>query len=169
MSGWRAIAAVAEDWSIGQGGELLFHIPEDLRHFRALTEGQIVVMGRRTLESLPGGKPLRNRTNYVLSRQPGLEIEGAAVCGSIEELRAALDGANAQKVYVIGGESVYRLCLTFCDTVFITKVHAKAPADRYFPNLDESPEWECASSEEHTAQNGLRYEFCTYRRRAVLR
>lgn len=165
MKGLKLIASAGADWGIGRDGALLFRIPEDLRRFRALTEGALVIMGRCTLESLPGGRPLQNRINVVLSRRRGLRIDGAEVCASREELEAVLAAYPDRTAFVIGGEAVYRLLLDACDTAYITKIGAAAPADRYLPDFDQAPAWRLVSREEHLSQTGLPFAYCEYRRR----
>lgn len=161
------IAAVDKNWAIGFKNQLLAHIPEDQRFFRAMTEGKVVVMGRKTLESLPGGKPLKNRVNIVLSRNKDLLIPGCTVCHSVDELRSELEQYPSQEVFVIGGEKIYTELIDMCDTAFITKIEREYEADAYFPDLDAGDEWEIADSgddEEHTYFD-LVYYFRKYVRR----
>ncbi|MCL2355528.1 MAG: dihydrofolate reductase [Defluviitaleaceae bacterium] len=243
--------AVSSNWGIGYKNELLFRISEDLRHFRALTEGKIIVMGHNTLKSLPGGKPLPRRTNIVLSRQKGLEIPGAIVCGSLDELdeilkRNTFSGfermcgnedispasetlsgfggtrgnqhaspasdtlsgfggtrgnqhaspasdtlsgfegmygnqhaspasetlsgfermCGSQHVrpasFVIGGEQIYAQLLNRCNVAHITKVNAEPPADAFFPNIDEMPDWQLAEKSSEKFFGEISYNFCKY-------
>ena len=154
--------AVDQRWGIGRDNDLLFSIPEDMRMFRQRTGGKIVVMGRATLQSLPGGAPLKNRVNIVLSRDEGFAAEGAVICHSLAQLGEALAEAGGE-VWVIGGDSVYRQLLEYCDEAYVTKVYADGNADRFFPNIDEDESWVLKEQSEVKDHEGLRYRFCTYR------
>ena len=154
----RAIVAVSENWGIGKDNELLFHISADLKRFRALTAGQTVVMGRKTLESLPSGKGLPKRRNIVLTSQSDFTAENAEVVHNPAQLIFAA-GADA---FVIGGATVYRQLLSLCDRVYVTKIFAQAEADAFFPNLDESPDWEVAEASEIMEENGIRFQYVDY-------
>lgn len=125
----NAIVAVSENWGIGKDNALLFHIRADLQRFKALTTGHTVVMGRRTLESLPGGRGLPGRRNLVLSTRPDFAAERAEVVRSLDEAVAAAE----EDAFVIGGETVYRALLARCERVYVTKVFAAADADAFFP------------------------------------
>ncbi len=157
------IAAADIEWGIGKGGDLLYHIPEDMRFFRETTSGKTVIMGRATLESLPEGKPLPKRRNIIISRTLG-EVPGAEVCKSPEEAVKLLADVPGEDIFVIGGESIYRDMLPFCDTAYITRIEAKSSADRYLVNLDKKPEWEIEKSSPMYAHNGLCFKFVTYKR-----
>ncbi|MBQ3898150.1 MAG: dihydrofolate reductase [Clostridia bacterium] len=153
------IVAVAKDWGIGKDNDLLFHIPEDMKYFRKMTKGSTVVMGRKTLESFPNGEPLPNRTNVVLTRSRDYEKEGVTVVHNFEELEAL----NLEEpVFVIGGASVYRNLLSKCRRAYITKIDAIKPADTFFPNLDENPDWELESESETFTFEGVDFKFTTY-------
>ena len=110
----HAIVAADKNWGIGRNNELLVRIPNDMKNFRRLTEGNVVVMGRKTLESFPGGKPLPNRVNIVLTRQEGYDGKGAVVVHSEEELREEL-AKYTEEIFIIGGESIYRMMLPYCE------------------------------------------------------
>ena len=147
----KAIAAADKNWGIGQGNKLLISIPADMRFFRDKTTGHIVVMGRKTLESFPNGKPLRDRVNIVLTRDLNYSVKGAEVVHSIEELTKLLEQYPSDEVYVIGGEQIYRQLLPYCDTAYITKIDYAYQADAFFPDLDADDAWEVAEeSEEQT-------------------
>ena len=155
------IAAVDRNWAIGYQNKLLTSIPEDMKFFRQTTTGKVVVMGRKTLESFPGKKPLKNRTNIVLTKNPSYQVEGAVVVHTMEELHEELKKYNSEDIFVIGGESIYRLLLDECDRAYITKIEYAYTADAYFPNLDEKKDWKItAESEEHTSFD-LEYFFLT--------
>lgn len=157
------IVAVDNNWAIGNRNRLLVSIPRDQKHFREETTGKVVVLGRKTLETFPQGQPLQNRTNIILSRSRSYQVKGAVVVHSVEELLEELKKYDEKDVYVVGGESVYRQLLPYCDTAHITKIDHVYEADAYFPDLDQDPEWEItADSEEHTyfdiAYTYLKYE-----------
>ena len=161
------IVAVGADWGIGCEGDLLFSIPEDMKYFRTMTQGKVVVMGRKTLESLPGGKPLKNRTNIVLSQNPDYVVEGAQVCQSIAEVLATVRGYAEDEVMVIGGAGIYRALLPYCKRAYVTHVEATAPADTYFPDLTKEPGWALVKEGEQQEHEGLHYRFCVYENSAV--
>ncbi len=160
----KAIAAVDKNWGIGNKGDLLFHIPDDMKFFRETTRGAAVIMGRRTLESFPGQKPLPGRLNIVLTRDPAFAPEGVVVArGPDEAEKAALD--SGRPVFVIGGGEIYALMLDRCDECLITKVDAEAEADAYFPDLDKTPGWHMAEEGAELEREGLKFRFTTYRKR----
>lgn len=159
------IAAVDKNWAIGFGNRLLVSIPNDLKHFRLETEGKVVVLGRKTLETFPGGLPLKNRTNIILSGNPDYEVKGAVIVHSIEELLEELEKYPKEEIYVIGGESVYRQLLPYCDTAHITKIDHVYEADSYFPNLDEDRDWEITADSEEQTYFDLEYVFLKYERK----
>ncbi len=159
----KLIAAVDNNWNIGNEGGLLFSIPRDMQFFRSTTSGKVVVMGRKTLDSFPGGKPLKNRVNIVLTRNAGFKREGVNVCTDVESALEMLSGYDTDDVYIIGGESVYRLFLPYCDCALITHVDAVAPkSDKQFPDLSKMPEWYCAEKSEVIEDNGYKITFCKY-------
>ncbi len=154
------IVAVDQNWAIGKDGDQLVYLKEDLKRFRTLTSGHTVILGRKTLTTFPGGRPLKNRRNLILSRNPQFQAEGAEVFTSVEELVQQADG----DAFVIGGASVYEQLLPYCDTAYITKIHAGFPADTYFPDLDKSEDWEIVEESESLEQDGIAYHYVTYRR-----
>ena len=156
------IAAVDQNWAIGKGGDQLCYLPADLKRFRALTTGHPVILGRKTLATFPGGRPLKNRRNLILSRDPAFAPEGAEVFRSLEALRAAAPADS----FVIGGESVYRALLGWCGTAYITKIgRAWEGADAFFPNLDDDPAWFVAEEGEPLEHQGIPFRYVTYKRR----
>ena len=161
----NVIAAVDKNWAIGKNNKLLVSIPADMKFFRETTTGKVVVMGRKTLESFPNGLPLKNRTNIVLTSNPAYEVQGAVVVHSKEELDRELKKYNSSDVYVIGGESIYRLLLSECDTAHITKISYEYEADAYFPNLDEDTDWEIVGDSEEQTYFDLEYYFYKYQRK----
>lgn len=156
------IVAVDKNWAIGYQNKLLVSIPADMKFFRETTTGKVVAMGRKTLESFPGGQPLKKRTNIVLSGNPSYDIKDAVVVRSIEAMVSELEKYNAEDIYVIGGESVYRALLPYCKTAYITKIDHAYQADTYFPNLDEDPEWRLASESEEQTYFDLEYVYTKY-------
>jgi len=163
MGNMKAIVAVDENWGIGKDGQLLARIPGDMKYFKSKTLGKTVVMGRATLESLPGGKPLPDRNNVVLSRNPGFKAD-CSVCSCEEQLLSQLREGQGDDVFVIGGEQIYKALLPYCDTVYVTKISAVFPADTWFENLDERDDWELVSEGEAMEEKGLTYRFTEYRR-----
>ena len=159
------IVAVDRNWAIGKVNSLLESIPDDMKFFRETTTGNVVVMGRKTLESFPGGRPLKNRTNIVLTNNRAFEREGAIIVHSMDQLDDVLAQFDSDRIFVIGGASIYRLLLNRCDTAYITKIHNEYEADTWFPNLDEKPEWELASCSDTREYQDLTYCFCTYKKR----
>ena len=134
------IVCVSRNWGIGKNNQLLFHIPDDLKQFKALTTGKVVIMGHNTLKSLPGGKPLPNRTNIVLSRNPHLVVEGATVCNSVQDVLIEVSGLPHSDVFIIGGETIYKIFLPYCRRALITRVDTAPDADAFFPDLLEHPQ-----------------------------
>ncbi len=156
----NVIVAVDENWAIGKDGDQLVYLKEDLKRFRTLTGGHTVILGRKTLVTFPGGRPLKNRRNLILSRNPQFQAEGAEVFSSVEELVKQAD----KDAFVIGGASVYEQLLPYCDTAYITKIHAAFPADTYFPDLDRSDQWQVTEESESLEQDGISYHYVTYSR-----
>jgi dihydrofolate reductase len=156
------IFSADEIWGIGYQNNLLFRAKEDMRRFKRMTVGKVVVMGYNTLLSLPGGKPLPERVNMVLSRKPGLVVEGAVACADVAALFAEISRYPEEDVFVIGGEQVYRQLMPYCAKAYVTKFEATAPADRFMVNLDENENWKLIETSEPLEENGLRFTFDTY-------
>ena len=156
----NAIVAVDRNWAIGREGDQLVYLKEDLKRFRTLTAGHAVIVGRKTLATFPGGRPLKGRDNLVLTRDPDLQVEGARVFHRVEDLLAAAP----EDAFVIGGGSVYRALLPRCSVAYITKLDAAWPADTWLPDLDALPEWQVAEEGEELEENGVRFRYVTYRR-----
>ena len=157
----EAIVAVFSDWGIGSEGTQQIVLKADRAHFRGLTAGAAVIVGRRTLGDFPGGRPLKGRANIVVTRQE-IEIEGAEVAHSTEEAVAL--AAKYPRTLVIGGASIYRQFLPYVDTVHITKIDRAPRSDSFFENLDASPDWQALEPEVWQEENGVRYCFLTYKR-----
>lgn len=154
------IVAADRNWAIGKDGDQLAYISEDLKRFKALTMGHPVILGRKTLATFPGGRPLKGRRNLILSRDPGFHPEGAEVYANME----ALLTAAPEDSFVIGGASVYRALLDTCETAHVTRIDHEFPADTWFPNLDENGNWELAQEEGPFADGALTYRYLTYKR-----
>ena len=159
------IAAVDNSWAIGNKGQLLVRIPADHRMFRQETLGKVIVYGRKTLETFPMAQPLDRRTNIVLSGNPKYKVNNAIVVHSIEELLEELKQYPSEDIYIIGGESVYRQMLPYCDTAHITKIDYSYEADAYFPNLDSDPDWEITADSDEQTYFDLAYTFIRYERK----
>lgn len=158
------IVAVDQNWAIGLNNELLVRIPQDQKFFREETMGKVVVMGRKTLESFPNGLPLKGRTNIVLTNNKDFRVKDTIVVHSMEELLEELQKYNSNDVYVIGGESIYRLLLPYCDTAHVTKIFHSYNADTFFPNLDEMSEWKVVADSEEQTYFDLEYVFLKYKK-----
>ncbi len=156
------IVAVYDDWGIGRDGTQPIALSADRKFFRETTRGAMVIAGRRTVADFPGGKPLPGRINLLISRKGG-DFPGFTLCASTEE--AVEIAKTAQRAMVIGGGSIYRQMLPFCDTAYITKVHVTPESDTWFPNLDEEPAWELAEVLQSGEENGIAYEMCRYQRK----
>lgn len=159
------IVAVDENWAIGCRGDLLVRIPADHKMFRQETVGKVVVLGRKTMDTFPGGQPLKNRTNIVLSGNPHYEQKDALVVHSVQELLEKLKEYDTRDVYIIGGSSVYEQLLPYCDTAHVTKIDHAYEADSWFPNLDKDPEWEVTADSDEQYYFDLTYHFLRYERR----
>lgn len=158
------IAAVDNNWGIGLKNKLLVSIPDDMKFFREITTGNVVVMGRKTLESFPGKKPLKNRINIVLTRDTDYKTDGAIIVHSKEELMDKLKEYNSENVYVIGGETIYRLLEEECDRAYITKIDYEYEADAHFPNLDKISTWKMVEESEEQTYFDVIYNFTRYER-----
>ncbi|MGI6730545.1 MAG: dihydrofolate reductase [Anaerovoracaceae bacterium] len=161
----KTIVAVDKNWGIGKDGELLVRLPGDMKYFRKTTTGKVVVMGRTTLESLPGGKPLPGRVNIVLTRNPDYEKEGCIICRSKEEAFKVLENYDTEDVFVIGGEDIYRQFIPYCDIHLVTQINAAFDADKYFENLDLREEMIKVKESEPVIENGIEYKYTEYRRK----
>ena len=161
----KAILSADRNWGIGNGNKLLVSIPSDMKFFRQTTTGKVVVMGRKTLESFPNGQPLKNRTNIVLTENPDYRVKDAVIVHSKEELLKTLEQYDTEDIYIIGGESIYRMMLPYCDTVLVTKIDRAFLADTFFPDLDKMEEWEMTEEGEEQTCFDLEFRFTKYERR----
>ena len=156
------IVAVDKNYGIGCKGSLLFHIPADLQYFKRKTDGKVVVMGDLTLQSLPGGKPLLNRTNIVLSHNSELKVEGVVVVNSLERLFEEIKNYESGDIFVIGGQTVYELLMPYCEYAYITEIDAEAPADRHLAGLADGAVWKKIEESPPQFDNGYSFKFCKY-------
>lgn len=156
------IVAVDNNWAIGNKGELLVSIPDDMKFFRETTMGSVVVLGRKTLAGFPNGLPLKGRDNIILSTNPNYKVKDATVVHSKEELLEELKKYNERQIFVIGGGAIYEMLLPYCRYAHVTKINYSYQADTYFPNLDELDNWSLVEdSDEHTYFD-LEYYFYKY-------
>ncbi len=159
------IVAASENHVIGKGGKIPWHLPADLKHFRDLTQGHPVIMGRKTYESI--GHPLPNRTNIVITRGKEVKIEGCTIVHSLEDaLRIVSD---SPEVFVIGGGEIYKEALPLADRIYLTRVHAIVEGDAFFPEIDPK-QWREVSRERHAAdaEHLYPYTFLVYERKGQL-
>lgn len=156
------IVAVYEDWGIGADGTQPIALSADRKFFRETTRGATVIVGRKTVEDFPGKKPLPGRVNLVLTRSK-TELPGFTLCATPEEAVAL--AKNADRAMVIGGGSVYRQLLPYCDKAYVTKVHTKVSSDTFFPNLDEDENWQMSDILQSGVEDGIAYEMCLYLRK----
>lgn len=156
------IVAVDRKWGIGRDGGLLFNIPEDKKFVRSMTTGKVLVMGRHTFLSLPGGKPLKDRVNIVLSADMDFSPEGAAVCRNLEELREELKKYDMDDVFVFGGQKVYEELLPYCRYAYVTKVDADGGADRFFPDIEKRNGWKLKDTLSAGTHDGMDFSICLY-------
>ncbi len=165
--GMKAIVAVDRNWAIGNKGELLVSIPNDHKMFRKETMDKVVVYGRKTLETFPLKQPLDRRTNIILSGNRSLHVHGALVVHSMEELLGELKKYNTDDVYVIGGATVYRELLPYCDSAEVTMIDYEYEADAYFPDLDRDPDWEKKEESDEMTYFDIPYTFARYERKSA--
>lgn len=158
----KIIAAVDKNWAIGNKGQLLVSIPDDQKLFRLETTGKVIVMGRKTLESFPGGRPLPQRVNIVLTRNPEYKMKGALVCHSLEEVMEVLKEYDQEDVYIIGGHTVYEQFLPFCREAHITYIDYVYESDTFMENLDKDSDWELKEQSDEQTYFDLCYEFRKY-------
>ena len=163
------IVAVDKNWAIGFENKLLNSIPEDMKFFRETTTGKVVVMGRKTLESFPNKRPLKNRTNIVITRQKDYQVDGAVVLHSVEEALDYLKQFKSEDIYVIGGASIYEQMLPYCDVAHVTVMDYAYQADTWFPNLDKMEEFVVAADSEEKTYFDLEYCFKMYVRKSKLK
>ncbi len=161
----KLIVAADRNWAIGKNNDLLVRIPEDMKRFRAFTTDNVIVMGRHTLESFPNGRPLQDRVNIVMSRRENYSVKNAITVKNVEELDKVLEDYKEREVYVVGGESIYRLLLDRCDEAIVTEIDFAYDADRFFPNLADDTDWEETERSEEQTYYDLVFHYVTYKRK----
>ena len=163
----KAIVAVDNNWGIGKNNDLLISVPEDMKFFRETTKNKIIIMGKNTFLSLPNQKPLPNRVNIIISHSPDLNIEGAVVCSSIEDainyIKNQYGDDKLKDVFFIGGASIYKQCLEYIDTIYLTKINSEYSADCFFPDLNQYKEWKLTEENNLTSTTGIELSFCIYK------
>ncbi len=159
------IVAVDEKWGIGKDGDLLQKISADMKYFRRMTTGNVLVMGRKTLESFPNKKPLPNRVNIVLTKNKEYEAEGVVFCHDMADLPEVLKVYEDKTIFVAGGGTIYEQLLPQCETAYVTKIYNTYPADTFFPDLDENSDWVLSEKGEMQEENGIRFSFDIYRKK----
>ena len=143
---------------------MLIRIPADMKMFRQETTGKVVVLGRKTLETFPNGQPLKNRTNIILTTKKDYEVKDAIVVHSIEELLEELKNYPSEDIYIIGGETVYRQMLPYCNVAHVTRIDRKYEADAFFPNLEEEGNWQITAESDEQSYFDTTYTFVKYER-----
>lgn len=159
------IAAVDKNWAIGKNGNLLVKIPLDQQFFREMTKGKVIVLGRKTLETFPNALPLTGRINIILTRNKSFSIKGGICVNSLEQALEELQKYIKEDIFIVGGESIYKQFLPYCDVAHITKIDYAYQADSYFPNLEEEGEWEITGDSEEQTYFDLEYVFLEYKRK----
>ncbi|WP_300410862.1 dihydrofolate reductase [Lagierella sp.] len=159
----KAIVAVDKNWGIGKDNEMLISIPDDMKFFVDQTKGKVVLMGRNTLESLPGGRPLKHRKNIVVSKSME-ERDNVVVVRSVEEALEEVSKYPPDEIMIIGGDSVYRQFLDYCEECIVTKIDKEFPGvQAFFPNLDEKKDWKLCNETEKCSWEGIEYSFNWYK------
>ncbi len=160
----KAILSADRNWGIGYQNKLLVSIPSDMRFFREMTEGKVIVMGRKTLESFPNGLPLKKRVNVVLTHDRSYQVKDAVIVHDKNELMEELKKYQ-EDIFVVGGGSVYELLLPYCDTAYVTRIDMEYQADTFFPDLDQDPEWELTEESDEQTCFDIEFTFTVYRRK----
>ena len=162
----KLIFAIDNNWNIGYDGDMLFKISEDLKRFKSMTEGNIIIMGRKTFESLPNTKALPNRINIVITRDKEYKADGIIVVTSLDELPPILEElnpSNEMEVFVIGGGNIAHQMIGECNEAYITKVNKSFDiSDTLIPNLDEDPDWKIVKESDTAYQDDLEYKYVDY-------
>jgi len=162
----NVIVAVNSDWGIGCGGTQSIVIPEDRRYFKTITEGGVVIVGRKTFEEI--GRPLPNRKNIILTRSTGFKADGVVTVNSVEELLSEISHDDPDKVFVIGGGDIYKLLLPLCLYAYVTKLETAPVSDTFFPHLDKMPDWSVCGNDGTNIHDGIKYSFVRYKRTGAL-
>jgi dihydrofolate reductase len=148
------VVAIAQNYAIGKDNELLWHLPKDLKHFKTITSGGTIIMGRKTFDSI--GKPLPNRRNIVITRNTDLTIKGAEVVNSVEGALKIAEGDDV--VYIVGGGEIYKMAMDVTDRIYLTTVHHDFEGDAYFPEIDYNI-WKETASEHHQSDEKHQFSF----------
>ena len=162
----KIVVSVDRNWAIGKDNKLLVRIPSDMQQFRNLTIGNVVIMGRKTFDSLPNHEPLEGRKNIILTRDENYTARGVEVAHSVDELMDLIADVDTDSVFVIGGATIYEQLLDKCDEAIITYIDYEYQADTFFPNLEEREEWELVEESDEKTYFDLEYYFRTYKRKA---
>lgn len=160
----NAIVVVDKNWAIGKDGDLLCHLKKDLQYFKEKTTGKVIVIGRKTLESFPGAKPLPNRTNIVLTGNKDYKNDACVVCCGMDAFDSELLKYDTEDIFVAGGETIYQQFLDKCNKLYVTRIDAEFEADKHFPNIDENDDFKLVSESGIVEENGFQYTFCVYER-----
>ena len=150
------------NWAIGKGNELLVRIPREQKNFLEETAGKVVVMGHKTFQTIHKGLPIQGRTNIIMSGNKKLQIKGAIVVNSLEELLEKLEDYDTADVNIIGGESIFQQLLPYCHVIHVTKLDQTYAADKYFPDLDKAPQWKLTADSDEQTYFDIAYEFLRY-------
>lgn len=156
------IVAVDENWGIGKDGQLLIRLSEDMKRFRKMTIGNVVIMGRKTLQTFPDQKPLPERRNIIMTHNTEYVCLGAEVCHTIQEVLRKIEKERKKQIFIIGGGTIYQQFLPYCERAYVTKIYQTFVADTYFKNLDEDYHWKLIAQEPMKEENGVCYAFFTY-------
>ena len=162
----KCIVAADKKWGIGLKNKLLVHIPEDMKTFRNLTIGKVVVLGRKTLETFPNGLPLQGRTNIIMSRNEDFKAKDAIIAHSEEELMEILKDYDTDDVFVIGGGKIYDMLMPYCDEAIVTRLNYRYEADTFFPDLDNDEDWYITDESEEMTCFSIEYRRVTYNRKS---
>lgn len=161
----KAIVAVDQNWGIGKSGQLLMHLPGDLKYFKEKTMGKTIIVGRKTLESFPGGRPLPGRKNIVLSENQEYDPQNCLVCNDLDSIFAQIANIDGEDIFVVGGACIYEMFLPYCDEIFITRIQESFEADKHFPNLDLMDDFEKTWMSQPIEEKGVQYHFEKYSRK----
>ncbi|MCT4542570.1 MAG: dihydrofolate reductase [Vallitalea sp.] len=161
------IVAVDNNWAVGYNGGLLTYLPGDLPYFKEKTMDKIIVMGRKTLESLPNGKPLKGRKNIILTRDKDFVCENAVICYSKDEVLEYIKQFNTEDVFIIGGSEIYNLFMNECNKAYITKIYEILKADKFINNMDKLNNWEITWKSDMQEHQGINYQWTLYENKCI--
>jgi dihydrofolate reductase len=161
------IVAVDNNWAVGYNGGLLTYLPGDLPYFKEKTMDKIIVMGRKTLESLPNGKPLKGRKNIILTRDKDFVCENAVICHSKDEVLEYIKQFNTEDVFIIGGSEIYNLFMNECNKAYITKIYEILKADKFINNMDKLNNWEITWKSDMQEHQGINYQWTLYENKCI--